>query len=150
MALLCDMQKATETRRVLLLLRPKRASATTNPFPLTIMKTDIAVPPGQETPSPGPWNIDKVGDHIIIYSRSSPVSIKPVCEVTMWNDADARLIASAPELLAALKAFLTVNLLDETALAFGTTDDQDAANEAREPAIEMAKAAIARVEGREL
>lgn len=56
-------------------------------------------PPGQDTPTPGPWSTRKIGEHILINSAGD----LPVCEVAMWNDADAALIAASPLLLAALK-----------------------------------------------
>jgi hypothetical protein len=77
---------------------------------------------------------------------------EPVKLLNTYRDkADQRRRAESTtgELLDALKGLLAAEMLNETALSFGDASAMDAANEAKWPAVDAAKAAIARAEGRE-
>ena len=78
------------------------------------------------TDSPAPWVIRRRREYTTIYSRGRD----PVCDVEIWNEADAFLMSAAPLLLAALKK--VVAIADRKTAEF-----------------DEAKAAIALAEGRE-
>lgn len=88
--------------------------------------------------TPGPWRVDadrcevQIGEHCRAYQRH---------DGGIWIDeleANARLIAAAPDMLAALhKALCLIGLRDEWTFA------------GRHEATEVIRAAIAKAEGRE-
>jgi len=79
--------------------------------------------------TPGPWVffIDGFGDHSIESAQDSNGNRLPVAMTFRRNNADARLIAAAPDLLAALRA-----------LVHPMASDED---------LDAARAAIAKAEG---
>lgn len=90
--------------------------------------------------TPGPWNIQRKG--VVAFIEGRTLGVHPVAQ-WVYNDADARLIAAAPELLAALKS---VELLLQN-----VSMKNKATGEAR-PAVEgntykAVVAAIAKAEG---
>ena len=95
--------------------------------------------------TPGPWRLDGPaanGEQSIGISRAWEIGGASICEVDSSRDhrvllADARLIAAAPELLAALKA-----ITDE----LGVPQPGYPAPVAN--AVAIARAAIAKAEGR--
>lgn len=103
------------------------------------------------TPTPGPWVVDEKfggcvrGGPPVEYARGSGQeqivmvvsrsNAPPDVDLIAERDANARLIAAAPELLAALKAI--VKVIDRA-------DDR----ECPVAALEMARAAIKRAEGK--
>ena len=87
--------------------------------------------------TPGPWQTSIDGERVLDNTESFVANCKPTDSAFPMNKANARLIAAAPELLAALKV-LTLDAAVKSWL------------EAHDPkAIEQARAAIARAEGRE-
>lgn len=62
--------------------------------------------------------------------------------------ANAKLIAAAPDLLEALRALLTAEMLHETAMSENDVSGVDAANEAKWPAVDAAHAAITKATGK--
>jgi hypothetical protein len=61
-------------------------------------------------PTPGPWEVREVIDDDVIISRGvrqvGGRGINQGVDIEMFSEADARLIAAAPDLLAALKQVL--------------------------------------------
>ena len=97
----------------------------------------------QTTHTPGPWTIEKSTrtDHHIIAGRrwiatASNHDFHPTQEENERTIANARLIAAAPDLLAALEA-----LVGEADLGEVDLDDDDRAK------LEQARAAIAKATG---
>ncbi len=86
------------------------------------------------TYTPGPWSIESLGiGKYRILAKQGPIDVSPA---TCWSLPDAHLIASAPDLLAALKK------LHEYAHVFvGDMHRQDI------EAFISASAAIAKAEG---
>lgn len=93
--------------------------------------------------TPGPWSVSKYGDDYnityntdgnwlaTVYDDDDPFAGRP--------EADAHLIAAAPELLEALKAIQLQALQSSV---------NSAANEWGREALDLANAAIAKAEGR--
>ena len=113
----------------------------------------MSTPPVKEaTYTPGPWKIVPLADRnleITACPRSNAET--DICVLyggKRTTAANARLIGAAPDLLEALKGLLAAEMLNETALSFGDASAMDAANEAKWPAVDAAKAAIARAEGK--
>ena len=108
----------------------------------------IAVP---EPDGPGP------GVYSITTQARLDSSWVPICGIDdYWNEplgseqtANKRLILAAPDLLAALKALLTAEMMHETAMSHNDESAVEAADEAKWPAVDAAHAAIAKAEGRE-
>jgi len=101
------------------------------------LENDVRRKPASRThPTPGPWNIiDRpVSGAIQIVPSGTGLRIATVTNCDNEND-NARLIAAAPDLLAACKALLT-HLLDPKG-----------DREIREMAIDDARAAIAKAQG---
>lgn len=93
--------------------------------------------------TPGPWSIRPIGGYPIIQSETGTLVAKTDCSLNSGNfvagidvsRANARLIASAPELLEALE-----NIFPHAAVRIqGTTDG--------EPILEQARAAIRKARG---
>ena len=80
--------------------------------------------------TPGPWDYD-MGD-FSIYALNDGMPIAAIDNQQHGNEADAQLIAAAPELLAALKAILTAELFSADARA----------------ALQAGRDAVAKAEGR--
>ena len=61
----------------------------------------------QLTHTVGPWRFmtDSTGEYLAVFAQPQG-GTKVICPVKVADEADARLIAAAPELLAALKAVL--------------------------------------------
>lgn len=113
--------------------------------------------------TPGPWELgDETNNHAQVCLGSSGHS----CDMNRWPDypglpeisrdemrANARLIAAAPDLLAALKAVLDVGAADAAAceVTFGLCPETTHCPECdtRRAAIRMATTAIAKAEGRD-
>lgn len=93
--------------------------------------------------TPGPWINAGNGDIIAIHPTQCG-GVKDVCTVYMTesdeDDANARLIAAAPDLLAALEMILPI-LLD------WHSDFPDSVGSKEEPAVRAARAAIAKAKG---
>lgn len=76
------------------------------------MKTDTRI-----THTPGPWKtaIDRNGRIYVLMDDDVAAEVCEVCTENLddvrQGDADARLIAAAPQLLAALRAFLAAEAL---------------------------------------
>lgn len=114
----------------------------------------------ESTHTPGPWGIEKTKETNWIgpmrRSRDGKVA-EIVCDTDRdgltpdaiaRNDANARLIAAAPDLLAACKAALLASMQWETALVCSDeTAVHDAADAIEAAATDM-RAAIAKAEGR--
>jgi len=70
----------------------------------------------KQTHTPGPWNVGTGW----IYAGDTPKGTKPICEglpITPEGDANAQLIAAAPELLEACKGILAALSQNKTFLA---------------------------------
>lgn len=85
--------------------------------------------------TPGPWKVDETGEFI---ETEQPVNLRGeyehICDFRKpYHLANARLIAAAPELLAALRRFLTA--------------EREQSEGIRSQAAAMARVAIAQVEG---
>lgn len=97
--------------------------------------------------TPGPWSLEEVASdsgrikHLCPVEDKSGLSLLTVVEhegvkfAAVYNDADARLIAAAPELLDALQAVMSVARFD-----YNTGDETHRA-------IMLAESAIARATG---
>jgi hypothetical protein len=90
--------------------------------------------------TPGPWRIsDGVSSHVYLIDGRIDGQSSAVAEIVFAharNPADARLIAAAPDLLAALRDVLRI----ATAASIGVSGNQ--------PRLDRARAAIAKAEGR--
>lgn len=84
------------------------------------------------THTPGPWLIDPISDDRVILLDNCDGAVGEVVYADTRNPADARLIAAAPDLLAALQT-----LLDDPYLSDPINNERMAA----------ARAAIARATG---
>lgn len=113
---------------------------------LMIVAFDVAAP-GEHPPDLYICNIGSDGGR---YGSLAPVEAGPQWPVSLAN---ARLIASAPDLLAALKAVLDVGAADAAAceVTFGLCPETTHCPEcdARRAAIRIATTAIAKAEGRD-
>jgi hypothetical protein len=78
--------------------------------------------------TPGPWEVGQYGNSFIVTAKANSYDVAVVRNIgNEDNEANARLIAAAPELLAALQRYMEVCPADEdTTAAF-----QEAANNAR-------------------
>ena len=92
--------------------------------------------------TPGPWRFmtDSTGEYLAVFANVQG-GTKVICPVKIADEADARLIAAAPDLLAALKecSFRLATLV----AASGDFSDVHA------KALDAATAALAKAEGRE-
>lgn len=113
--------------------------------------------------TPGPWiakpenpnfveddewtDFEVIPDKVLEWGSPAPVAVCSFCYEEQ-AEANARLIAAAPDLLAALRALLTAEMLHETAMSANDVSGVDAANEAKWPAVDAAHAAIAKATGK--
>lgn len=81
--------------------------------------TDIIPPRPKAAHTPGPWAIRPAGR--LMRNIFSPSGLDDVCVVSSWNhlEADAHLIAAAPDMLAALRLALPELAEDLIALVDG-------------------------------
>jgi hypothetical protein len=98
--------------------------------------------------TPGPWTVgepDEGGDGVTIESPEGPVAFRVI-------DCSARLIAAAPELLAAIKGLLDAGEYDnEGNFVIRCTKEEaegDYPDYIEAPSIRAANLAIAKAEGR--
>lgn len=63
--------------------------------------------------TPGPWKMD---GRLIIDSRSDAVAMVNIARAVTTAHCDSRLIAAAPDLLAALQGLLETSALNEDAI----------------------------------
>lgn len=109
--------------------------------------------------TPGPWSLRKAWsedefelDVFPINQKCEypfiPGSIARVDDSRDEAEANARLIAAAPDLLAALKGFLTAEMRWETAVQTSDQSDIRDATDCLFDAKEVMRAAIAKAEGR--
>ena len=91
-----------------------------------------------ETYTPGPWFASEDGE---VYSKSSYTSVAMVLMNESGPD-NARLIAAAPDLLEALKLFVSeyVELVESGDAGFWDAESEEK--------VKKARAAIAKAEGR--
>ncbi len=70
-------------------------------------RTLTAAPSGDHPHTPGPWYFmtDSTAEYFAVYAKPQG-GTKVICPVKMADEANARLIAAAPDLLAACKAAL--------------------------------------------
>ena len=97
----------------------------------------------QPTHTPGPWRVGrKLSNCVVVTAEGKDIGTVSINKYTdnAINEANARLIATAPELLAALKTL--VGLLDVQA------DEMEEAGIAILPEREAARAIIDKAEGR--
>ena len=90
------------------------------------------------THTPGPWTITDGQNHRVYLINHGRDAVGETVYTDTRNPADARLIAAAPDLLAALKNILREH--DALQMAEGRTGD-------RWPATTRARAAIAKATG---
>lgn len=91
--------------------------------------------------TPGPWKLEREPDEILGELIRVQTPLGPVCTL-VGDEADAHLIAAAPDLLAALSA-----LFEHCAMVHKHWGDGSNQREA-DAAIAAGRAAIARAEGR--
>ena len=84
--------------------------------------------------APGPWVVESFIDSYEAVAEESLVTIAAVRRFSGREDANARLIAAAPELLAACKSMIE-------------WDDREHEHPQRQAAYRNARAAIAKAEG---
>lgn len=120
------------------------------------LSDDSRTAPTHETASaftPGPWWLDTdKNDQLNVFGASDEwIALLPHCCVGTWEEqqkANARLIAAAPDLYEALKA------MEETAMRLGLSRGEEGdtawANAllAHFAALNQARAALAKAEGR--
>ena len=101
--------------------------------------------------TPGPWHVEDAPDSGLIFIRSHPAEVS-LANIRKGqdhpNEANARLIAAAPELLEALKAI--EGRITKAANAFyvsGKRSDLQAAFDGWKVDAQQARAAIARATG---
>jgi hypothetical protein len=102
------------------------------------------------THTPGPWELTQYGAVVRKDYGSQAVVYTNNGESCINGAANARLIASAPDLLAALKDILDYAYAEEEQLAHLANHEPDVygdAHAACQGAIRIARAAIARAEG---
>ena len=98
--------------------------------------------------TPGPWELDCSGLGAWIMAGGPDglhVATIPIARDGDWSDANARLIAAAPDMLAALKHILAA---DEAAMKELAKMGSDQFDTSHGSSIGLARAAIAKAEGR--
>lgn len=108
--------------------------------------------------TPGPWRTDEAEhdmpyQHIRIYDGifhvcTVPIDDAPVYDYNAAQRANASLIAAAPDLLAALKAFAACRVMATDGLPSGWSIAAGDGRMTLVRAEEIARAAIAKAEGR--
>lgn len=122
------------------------------------MSTNHEKPPIKH--SPGPWKAEMFKDenderwYVLADNGTQPYNIAVIengqpGDTMETEGATARLMAAAPELLSALKCLLIVEMLRETAMSHGDESAVEAANDAKWSAVDAARTAIAKAEGKE-
>jgi hypothetical protein len=110
---------------------------------------------GRITFTPGPWRymLDSAGEYLAVFAMPH-ARPKVICPVKVTDEADARLIAAAPDLLKAvtdaLHGFEELQRVLRAALERGGDrfDTSDMLTALQKNNIEPLRAAIAKAEGR--
>jgi hypothetical protein len=101
--------------------------------------------------TPGPWKVSEVEDGGEIISRGvkgpNGRGINTGCDIEMFSEADARLIAAAPELLAACKVADGLFAYGVGGVATDTQNRDRCIKEARAIMAQI-RAAIAKAKGK--
>jgi hypothetical protein len=102
--------------------------------------------------TPGPWTLEEPSRHngYDTWKIAAPTLVEPLGSYSEWSGrqeraANARLIAAAPELLAACQRFLDAHAAPSTANLRGFVESQ--IRPCRCGPCDLARAAIAKAEG---
>lgn len=114
------------------------------------MKTSDETKAGRAAHTPGPWRIGDAGATIFgpPNGNPSPVTICAMAGPRGDSRANARLIASAPDLLAALKAIVAALEQPVQYSSLRMAESSDILRADAAAAANIARAAIERAEGR--